>query len=431
MNADSKEMANPLLGPGLADSPDRRPSASIGGSISGLPLEGVRVLAVEQFGAGPFGTMVLADLGAEVIKIEDPATDGDVARTVPPYRLPNNDSLYYQSFNRNKRSIGLNLRDADGRRIFHDLVKVSEAVFNNLRGDLPRKLGLDYEALKAVNPRIVCCSLSGFGTTGPRAAEPGYDYLMQGYAGIMSITGEPDSPPARCGVPIIDFTGGYVSMLGLMIGLHAAQRTGVGRDVDVGLLDCGVAVLSYLANFHLNEGYEPAKIADSAHATLVPSQCFSSKDGYLIVMCFKEKFWERLCTLIGRLDLPADPRFKQFPDRLANREILIPILRDVFRARTTEEWLGILRGHVPCAPVNTVAEALRDPQVLSREMVVEVPHPARGTLREVGNPIKVSGPEIAHQPGPALGQDTDAVLGQYLDIGPERLADLRARGVIA
>src|SRR5215211_748333 len=190
-----------------------------------LPLENVRILAVEQFGAGPFGTMHLADLGAELIKIEDPSQGGDVARYVPPY-LGEQDSIYFQSFNRNKVGITLDLRKAEGRQVFEDLVKVSDAVYNNLRGDLPKKLGLDYPALGKLNPQVVCCSLTGFGQTGPRAAEPGYDYLMQGYAGFMSLTGEPDAPPAKSGVSIVDFSGAFVSVLGLMIGLFQAQRTG-------------------------------------------------------------------------------------------------------------------------------------------------------------------------------------------------------------
>ena len=190
------------------------------------PLQDVRILAVSQFGAGPFGTQVLADLGAEVIKIEDPGVGGDSARYVPPFE-GEADSPYFQSFNRGKRSLTLNLRHPDGQAVLHDLVRVSDAVFNNARGDLPGKLGLTYETLKAVNPRIVCCALTGFGTTGPRAAEPAFDYLIQGYAGYMSVTGEPDGPPGKCGVSIIDFAGGYVGMVGLLVGLYDAQRTDV------------------------------------------------------------------------------------------------------------------------------------------------------------------------------------------------------------
>jgi len=284
--------------------------------MTGRPLEGVRILAVEQFGAGPYGTMALADLGAEVIKIEDPTTRGDVSRTVPPYRLTETDSIYFQALNRNKKSLVLDIRPREGREIFHRLVKVSDAVYNNLRGDVPRKIGITYDALKAVNPKIVCCSLTGFGMTGPRAAEPGYDYLMQGYAGLMSITGEPGAPPAKFGVSVIDLCGGYVSALGLAAGVIRARATGLGCDVDVGLLDTAVSLLNYLGVWHLNRGYLPTKLADSAHASLVPSQVFPTRDGHIIVMCFKEKFWQELCEILGAPELADDPRFKTFDVRL-------------------------------------------------------------------------------------------------------------------
>ncbi|MBI1961788.1 MAG: CoA transferase, partial [Candidatus Rokubacteria bacterium] len=265
------------------------------------PLAGLRVLAVSQFGAGPFGTQVLADLGAEVIKIEDPAVGGDVSRYVPPYQAAG-DSLYFQSFNRGKKSLALDLKHPDGRTVLHDLVRVSHAVYNNLRGDLPAKLGLTYAALGAVNPAIVCCSLSGFGATGPRAAEPAYDYLIQGYAGYMAVTGEPDGPPGKCGVSVIDFAGGYASMLGLMVGLWDAQRTGVGRDLDVSLLDTAVSMLSYFAIWALNRDWQPERVADSGHQTLVPAQNFRTRDGWIVVFCNKEKFWT---ALLDALELPA------------------------------------------------------------------------------------------------------------------------------
>ncbi|HEU5324111.1 MAG TPA: CoA transferase, partial [Methylomirabilota bacterium] len=294
------------------------------------PLDGLRVLAVSQFGAGPFGTQLLADLGAEVIKIEDPAVGGDSARYVPPYRTEG-DSLYFQSFNRGKKSVTLDLRHPEGRRVFHDLVRVSHAVYNNLRGDQPARLGLDYPALRAVNPAVVCCSLSGFGTTGPRAAEPAFDYLIQGYAGWMSVTGEPDGPPGKCGVSVVDFAGGYVSMAALLAGLWDAQRTGEGRDVDVSLLDTAVSMLSYFAIWALNRDWQPARVADSGHQTLVPAQNFPTRDGWIVVFCNKEKFWT---ALVDALELPAvaaDPRFATFTDRLAHRAALVPLLAARFR----------------------------------------------------------------------------------------------------
>jgi crotonobetainyl-CoA:carnitine CoA-transferase CaiB-like acyl-CoA transferase len=393
------------------------------------PLENVRILAVEQFGAGPFGTMHLADLGAEVIKIEDPAEGGDVARYVPPY-IGQQDSLYFQSFNRNKLSLTLDLRKEDGRQVFEDLVRVSDGVYNNLRGDLPRRLGLDYAALGQLNPRIVCCSLSGFGLTGPRAAEPGYDYLMQGYAGFMSLTGEPDAPPAKAGVSIVDFSGAFVSVLGLVVGLFQAQRTDKGCDVDVSLLDTAVSMLSYVGVFHLNQGYEPRRLPSSAHPSLYPSQVFRTRDDYVVIMCFKEKFWQRLCERVGLSELVDDPRFRRFSDRLEHRDELLAILQERLLERTTAEWLDRLQGQVPCAPVNTVGQALEDEQVLARDMVIEVPSEQWGSVRQTGNPIKLSCAEPRKDPAPALGQQTDHVLAKVLGYPSERIDQLRSGGVI-
>ncbi|MBI4637387.1 MAG: CoA transferase [Candidatus Rokubacteria bacterium] len=393
------------------------------------PLDGLRVLAISQFGAGPFGTTVLADLGAEVIKIEDPSVGGDISRYVPPW-AGDGDSLYFQSFNRGKKSLTLDLRHPRGREVLHALVRVSHAVYNNLRGDQPGKLGLTYEALRGVNPGIVCCSLSGFGTTGPRAPEPAYDYLIQGYAGYMAVTGEPDGPPGKCGVSVIDFAGGYASMLGLMVGLWDAQRTGVGRDVDVSLLDTAVSMLSYFAIWTLNRDWEPVRVEDSGHQTLVPAQNFATRDGWIVIFCNKEKFWASLVDAIGAGDLARDPRFQTFDARLRNKAALLEILRPRFLARTTADWLGRLRGRVPCAPVNSVRQALEDAQVRAREMILEVKHPRHGTLREVASPIKTDGAITAPAPAPALGEHTDAILRDTLHYSPERIAALRASGAL-
>ena len=393
------------------------------------PLENVRILAVSQFGAGPFGTQALADLGAEIIKIEDPEVGGDVSRYVPPY-LALQDSLYFQSFNRGKKSVTINLRHPDGQGVFRDLVRVSDAVFNNVRGDQPDKLGLTYEALRDVNPRIVCCSLSGFGSTGPRAAEPGYDYLIQGYAGYMAVTGEPDGPPGKCGVSVIDFAGGYAAMLGLMVALFDAQRTGVGREVEVSLMDTAVSMLSYFATWTLNRDWTAGRTSDSGHQTLVPAQNFPTRDGWIVIFCAKEKFWTRLVEIIGLPELARDPRFRSFPDRLQHKDALIPLLRERFLTRSTREWLELLRGHVPCAPVNSVSEALGDEQVLAREMIIDVEHPHFGTIREVATPIKTEGLLTRPAPAPRLGEHTDSILREVLSYGDRTIAALRSKGAI-
>lgn len=393
------------------------------------PLDGTRILSVSQFGAGPFGTQVLADLGAEIIKIEDPGVGGDSSRYVPPYRHEA-DSLYFQSFNRGKKSLTLNLQHPAGQAVLHDLVKVSDAVFNNLRGDLPGRLGLTYDALKAVNPRVVCCSLTGFGTTGPRAAEPAFDYLIQGYAGYMTVTGEPDGPPGKCGVSVIDFAGGYAGMVGLMVGLYDAQRTGVGRNVDISLLDTAVSMLSYFAIWTLNREWEPQRVAHSGHQTLVPTQNFPTRDGWIVIFCNKDKFWQALIARMGLPELGRDPRFSGFPERLAHKAELVAILQARFVEKTTAEWLALLRGHVPCAPVNSVSQALDDEQVRAREMIVEVDHPHFGRIREVASPIRTEGEIRRPAPAPALGQHTEEILTEILGYGGQTIARLRADGVI-
>lgn len=393
------------------------------------PLEGLRILSVSQFGAGPFGTQMLADLGADVVKIEDPGVGGDSARYVPPFQ-GEGDSPYFQSFNRGKRSLALNLRHPDGQSVFRDLVRVSDAVFNNARGDLPEKLGLTYEQLRDVNPRVVCCSLTGYGRTGPRAAEPAFDYLVQGYAGYMSVTGEPDGPPGKCGVSVIDFAGGYAAMAGLMVGLFDAQRTGVGRDVDISLLDTAVSMLSYFAIWTLNRDWTAERTRDSAHQTLVPAQNFPTRDGWIVIFCNKEKFWRDLVETLGAPELAEDPRFGSFADRFRHREALLPLLRERFATRTTADWLDRLRGRVPCAPVNDVRQALADPQVLARDMIVEVEHPQFGTLREVRSPVRTEGEIRDPRRAPRLGEHTDDVLRDVLGYGEGTIARLRAAGVI-
>ena len=394
------------------------------------PLEGVRIVALSQFGAGPFGTAVLADLGAEVIKIEDPESGGDVARYVPPFEIEA-DSLYFQAFNRGKKSVAINLRHADGRAVFHDLVRVSDIVCNNLRGDQPAKLGLTYERLKDINPKVVCGSLSGFGLTGPRAAEPGYDPLMQAYAGYMALTGEPDGPPTKAGVSIIDFAGGYAFALGLMVGLLDARRTGVGRDIDVSLLDTAVSMLSYMAAWTLNRDWEPTRTELSAHQTIVPAQTFATADSWLVVFPAKERFYTDMVVLMGLDHIAEDARFATFSDRRTNRDELLPILAARFAERTTAEWLGLLRGKVPCAPVNSLREALQDEQVVAGGLIVESEHPVYGRIQQTGSPIKTEGAVTRPAPGPSLGQHTDEVLGALLGYPPGRIAALRAAGAVA
>lgn len=393
------------------------------------PLQGLRILALTQLGAGPFGMQLLGDLGAEIIKIEDPTSGGDEARAVPPEPI-GGDSLYYQSFNRHTRSLTLNLRSPAGRDVFRRLAAQVDAVYANPRGDLPAKLGLDYASLKDVNPRLVCCTLTGFGRSGPRAADPAYDYLLQGLAGFMAVTGEPDGPPVRAGVAVVDFAGGTMSALGLMIALMRARETGIGGDVDVSLHDTAIAMLTYFATGYLRSGVAPQRFRQGSHSSVVPSQSFATRDGWVLVMCMKDKFWLRLTELLGRSDLARDARYAGFSERLSNREALLAELEPLFRTRTTAEWIALLRGQVPCAPVNGIAEALADEQVEHRRMIVSVDHPRYGTLREVGCPIRIDAHEPRYAPGAAFGADTDAILSEWLGLPATEIDDLRRAGAI-
>ena len=283
--------------------------------------------------------------------------------------------------------------------------------------------------MRGANPRVVCCTLSGFGRTGARAGEPGYDFILQAYAGFMSVTGEPDGPPTRSGVSVVDFAGGMLSALALMIGLHRARETGAGCDLDVSLFDAALSMLNYLAVWTLNRDWRAARLPDGAHQSLVPSQRFPTRDGWIVVMCMKEKFWERLVVCLELGALGADPRFRSFADRLEHRDALVPLLARTFGTRTTAEWLARLRGRVPAAPVHAVEEALADEQTAARQMVVDVPHPLFGTLREVGCPIKMSGVAPRYRPAAPLGSDTPTLLGE-IGVAPAEVERLRARGVV-
>jgi crotonobetainyl-CoA:carnitine CoA-transferase CaiB-like acyl-CoA transferase len=392
------------------------------------PLEDVRIVAIEQYGAGPFGTLHLAELGADVIKIEDPSVGGDVGRYVPPFQ-EGEDSLFFETFNRNKRSLSLDMTSTAGREVFEDLVRVSDVVYSNLRGDVPARLRLRYEDVRALNPQVVCCSLSGYGMTGPRAAEPAYDYVLQGMAGWMSLTGEPDGPPTKSGLSLVDYSGGLAAAIAVVSAVHAARRDGVGMDCDLSLFDVAVSMLTYLGTWHLNGGYEPRRMANSAHPSLVPFQNFETADGWIVVGCAKEKFWQRLAAAVGRPDLAADPRFATFTDRRDNAEELLPQLVDIFRTDTSEGWIQRLgAAGVPCGPVNSLAEALADRQTEARGLVVPVDHPRFGSVRQLVSPVRVGDEPVEQRRAPLLGEDADDILTAMLGYSPSRVQDLRARG---
>ena len=390
-----------------------------------LPLAGTRILSSEQYGAGPYGTMFLAQLGAEVIKIEPPK-GGDSARMTGPYFLGDDDSLFYQTFNLNKRSLTLDTRTDAGRDILHRLVKSSHAVTNNARGDLPAKLGLDYAALGPINPAIVCVHASAYGRTGPRASWPGYDYLMQAEAGFMSVTGEPDAPPARFGLSMVDFITGTMLATATLAALIDAGKTGKGRDFDISLLDAALHQTSYPAFWYLNEGHVTSRMPRSAHPSVVPSQTFQTADGWIFVMAQLPKFWTLLVDAIGAPHLKDDARFATIPLRFENREALVKILDGMFLQHPNAHWLAKLGGVVPVAPVNDLVQALDNPLVA--DMLDTVAHP-QGPLRVLSNPIMIDGSRLPNRAAPKLGCDTDALLGE-IGFDTDAIARLRAEGTI-
>ncbi len=392
----------------------------------GAPLVGVRIVAVEQYGAGPFGTLYLADLGAEVIKIEDPSVGGDVSRYIPPGRV-GTDSLFFEAFNRGKRSLALDLKVPAGRAVFERLVGSADAVFSNLRGDQADRLGLTYEVLGRINPAIVCVALTGYGREGPGARLPGYDALIQAESGWASLTGAPDGPPTKSGLSLADYIAGLTAALGLVVALLDARRTGLGRDVDTNLYDSALAMLSYPATWYLTSGFVARRHEMSAHPSVVPFQFFATLDGFVAVASPKEKFFRSLVEGMDLGEIASDPRFVDFEARGRYRSELLQILGARFAERTTGDWLERLRGRVPIAPVRSLEEALDMDELRGRSMLAEYDHPAFGAVRSVGLPLTMGGFEPTYAAGPSLGADGDAILG---DLGYDEaaIARLRAEG---
>ena len=381
-----------------------------------LPLTGFRILSAEQYGAGPYGTMHLAQLGAEVIKIEPPRHDGkgggDTARAVGPHFVAKNESLYFTAFNLNKRSLTLDLRTDEGQAVLHRLVPTAHAVANNMRGDLPEKLGLTYDALKAHNPAIVCAHLSAYGRDNERARWPGYDYLMQAEAGYCQLTGDPGGEPQRMGLSMVDFMTGTIMSIGLLAALLDAQRTGAGRDVDTDLLSAAIHQTSYPALWYMNENDETKRTPRSAHPTATPSQMVRAADGWMFVMCQLPKFWDILCERIGYPEWAADPRFATNADRLANRGALTDLLDAEFGREPMAHWQELLAGHVPVAPVYELADALDNPWLDTIGMTGTVDHPAKPKMRVLASPIKLDGQRPPNRPAPMLGADSEAILAE-------------------
>jgi crotonobetainyl-CoA:carnitine CoA-transferase CaiB-like acyl-CoA transferase len=383
------------------------------------PLQGVRIVSVEQFGAAPYGTMLLADLGAEVIKIENAAINGDPARKTGPYFLGENDSEYYQAFNINKKSVAIDLRSAEGKAALAKLIATADALVNNLRGDLPAKMGLDYKTQSAANPKLVCVHVSAYGRDNERASWPGYDYLMQAESGLMHLTGEPDGPPSRIGAPsMIDQTTGLTMAVGLLSAVIQARSTGKGCDVDTCLLDVALHQLGYVATWYLNEGHTSTRQPRSAHFSVAPVQTFPTSDGWVFIMCMTDKFWGELLAAIGRTDLASDPRFVTQALRQANRGALMDVIDGEMKKQSTGFWLKRLNGVLPIAPVLELPQALDSPFLQATEMIHTIGHPAKSDMRVLSNPIKINGERLSQKPCSPYGADTAAYVGEMRS--PER-----------
>ena len=399
-----------------------------------MALEHITVLDLTHMLSGPYGTMLLADLGARTIKVEPPGSGEGTRRLLEhdPEHSRDGMGAYYLTLNRNKHSVCIDLKTATGLAVFLDLVRVADVVFDNFSVGVTGRLGIDHASLARVNPRIVTCSVTGFGQTGPHTQRPAFDQVVQAMGGGMSITGTPETGPTRSGIPIGDLGGGMFGAMGVLAALVERERTGRGQHVDISMLDAQISLLNYMATMHLLSGRVPQGIGNG-HFVHVPYNSYPTADGHVIIACIGDPFFERFVEFI---DLPAlrDPAYRQQPVRFAAKAEIDALIGDALRRHATAHWLERLReARIPCAPVNDFHQALNDPQVLAREMVVEIALRSGERVRMPGNPIKLSGRAEAtvYNRPPALGEDTRSVLGALDGYPPERLDALHAEGAIA
>jgi crotonobetainyl-CoA:carnitine CoA-transferase CaiB-like acyl-CoA transferase len=393
-----------------------------------MPLAKIRVLDLTQVQAGTYGSMILGDLGAEVIKIEPP--QGDFTREFPFYGH-RGESYYYLAFNRNKKGMVLDLKTNKGREIFYQLVKIADVVLDNFSPGVVEKLGVDYDTVSEINPQIISCSITGFGSTGPYRERRSFDLIAQAMSGAMSVTGEPGKPPVRCGISIADMAGGMYAALGILVAHIARQQSGRGQKVDISLLDGMMALLSYFASYHLLSGEVPGP-QGSGHFSVIPYGAFRTKDGYIAIA----EGWPRMARVLGIEQYVDDPRFTTRVERLKHREELGEILQEALLREETDIWVELLNAEgIAAAPVNTLDKALSDPQVVYRDMVINIEHALGGVVKLVGNPIKMSGAshkakEILRSP-PTLGQHTEEILTELLGYSKDEIEELRTEGVIS
>ena len=393
------------------------------------PLEGIRVVDLTRILAGPYCTMMLGDMGAEIIKIENPDGGDDTRGWGPPFL--NGVSTYFISINRNKKSLTLNLKDERGKELLRDLIRNSDVMVENFRPGALEKLGFPWEEIHRINPAMIFASLSGFGQTGPRKSEPGFDVVIQGEGGIMSITGEPDAPPSKVGASIADITAGMLAAQGILLSLYHREKTGVGQMVDVGMLDGQVALLTYHANNYFGTGKLPPRRGNK-HPSITPYETYECRDGYFNLGVGNDSLWRRFCDAMGLGHIKEDPKFAINKDRVDNRLELQEILDAFFAEKTVGETLNALRSAgVPCGPINNLEQVLNEPQILAREMVVDVDVPVAGPTKVTGVPIKLSEtPGAVRTPPPTLGQHTDEVLESVLGMDEAQRKALREKSVV-
>jgi crotonobetainyl-CoA:carnitine CoA-transferase CaiB-like acyl-CoA transferase len=388
-----------------------------------LPLSGVRILDLSQIMAGPYCTLILGDLGAEIIKVER-LDGGDAARGTPPHYVEG-ESAYFIAMNRNKKSMTLNLESETGKNLFYRLVKIADVVVSNLRPGAIEKLKVDYDTLKTVNPRIISCVISGYGQTGPWKMFPAFDGIIQARGGIMSFTGEPDRPPVRMGAPIGDLAGGMFAAHGVMAALYQREKTGKGQKIDISLLDCQISLLTYRGENYLVAG-EIAQRLGSGHVSVHPQGAFKTKTFDLIIDFNTQRVFEGFCNKIGREDLPRNPKFSSREERFKNKDEVNKIFREIFLEKTGEEWLALFEKDFPIAPICTVDKALTSPQILSRNMVVEIDYSKSRKVKVLGNPIKMSGMEKeVFQAPPRLGEHNQEVLRGLLGYSDDEIKKLK------
>jgi crotonobetainyl-CoA:carnitine CoA-transferase CaiB-like acyl-CoA transferase len=395
------------------------------------PLAGVRLLDLTHMLAGPYAGMILADLGAETIKVEPLAGEGTRKLLAgDPANSLDGMGAYYLTLNRNKRSVAIDLKQARGLTVFHELVRASDIVLSNFGAGVPQRLGLDYPTLSAINPRIITCTVTGFGADGPGANRPAFDQVAQAAGGGMSITGHDADHPVRAGIPIGDLGGGMFGVMGVLAALYERERSGRGQHVDIAMVDCQVSMLNYMATMHFLSGEDPYPIGNS-HFVHVPYDTFACADGMIVIAVITDNFWQNLKVVV---DCPAfdDPALDTQPGRWAARDMINTELSRVFARRPCAYWLEQLEAQqIPCSPVNRFSQALSDPQVLHRNMVVELKHPNGASTRGPGNPVKLSRTdEESFSAAPLLGQDTDTVLQSVAGLSADQVAKLREDGVI-